>query len=326
MPLDPRSAAWLAMLHRIDAPRLHELPVEIARRSYYKLMFAYRGELEAVASAEDLQIPRRDFEGDALAARLYRPAASSPGQVLPVILWLHGGGWTLGDLAGYDAWCRALANSSGRAVLALEYRLAPEFRFPAGVDDAWFALRWLAREAGLLGLDPARIAVAGDSAGGTLAAVLALMARDAGGPAIDHQVLIYPACDMTQETVSAGKYGAGHFLECETMAWFAGQYFGSEIEKSDWRASPARAARHAAVAPALIINAECDPLADDGARYAELLRGAGVAVRHVAFAGMVHGFVTLFSLFEETRRALDEIATALNTTTSPGRRRRKKHD
>ena len=328
MPLDPRSAAWLAMLHRIDAPRLHELPVTLARRSYYKLMFAYRGEPEVVASADSLLIPRRAFEGDALAACLYRPAGSAPDAILPVILWLHGGGWTLGDLAGYDAWCRALTNASGRAVLALEYRLAPESRFPAGVDDAWFALRWLAREADSLRLDPARIAVAGDSAGGTLAAVLALMARDTGGPAIDHQVLIYPASDMTRETASAARYGAGHFLERETMAWFASQYFEREIEKSDWRASPSLASSHADLPPALVINAECDPLADDGAGYAEQLRAAGGAVRHLEFAGMVHGFATMFSLFDETRRVLDEIALALSARPVPrgASRRRKKHD
>lgn len=324
MPLDPRSQAWLAMLHRIDAPRLHEMPVEIARRSYYKLMFAYRGEPEPVAAAESLQLPRREFEGGPLEARLYRPQGALPGVRLPVILWLHGGGWTLGDLAGYDAWCRALCNATGWAVLAPEYRLAPESRFPAGVDDAWFSLRWLQREADRLALDTSRIAVAGDSAGATLAAVLALMARDAGGPVLQQQILIYPATDLTTSFPSGSRYGSGHFLERETMDWFAHQYFATSLEKHDWRASPALADSHAGLAPALIINAECDPLADDGARYARLLQAAGVAVRHLEYEGMVHGFVTLFSLFEESRRALAEIAAALAMPAARAARRRKK--
>ena len=311
MSLDPRSAAWLAMLHRIDAPRLHELPVEVARRSFYKLMFAYRDEPEPVASAQDLEIPRREHAGGPLLARLYRPAGALPGVVLPVMLWLHGGGWSLGDVAAYDPWCRALANASGIAVLSLDYRLAPEHQFPAGVDDAWYALRWLAREAGSLHLDPAGIYVGGDSAGGTLAAVLCLMARDAGGPVIRRQVLIYPATDLVSEFESFRSYGAGHFLEMETMLWFQHNYFAREIEKHDWRASPALAASHAGLPPALVITAECDPLADDGAAYAEKLRAAGVPARHRQFDGMVHGFVTMFKLFAESREVLAEIVAAL---------------
>lgn len=309
MPLDPRSAAWLAMLNRIDAPCLHEMPVDTARRSYDKLMYAYRGEPQLVASVEPQRLARRDFEGGDLVARLYRPHLA--GEKGGAILWLHGGGWALGSLFAYDAWCRALAEATGRAVLALEYRLAPENRFPAGVDDAWFALGWLFREATTLGLDPARIALAGDSAGATLAAVLALQARDAGGPVPDHQVLIYPATDMTADTPSGRRYAAGYFLEQETRDWFAAQYFDSPTDAFDWRASPALAADHAGLPPALIINAECDPLADDGTRYAALLRAAGVPTRHLRYAGMVHGFATMFSLFAESRAVLAAIAKAL---------------
>ncbi|MBS1210406.1 MAG: alpha/beta hydrolase [Proteobacteria bacterium] len=299
------------MLHRIDAPRLHELPVDVARRSYYKLMYAYRDEPEAVASVTEIEIPRREHAGGPLAARLYRPAGALPGVRLPVMLWLHGGGWMLGDLAGYDPWCRALANVCGVAVLALDYRLAPEYQFPAGVDDAWFALRWLAHEASTLHLEAAQISVGGDSAGGTLAAVLCLMARDAGGPALVHQLLIYPATDLTTEFESARRYGAGHFLERETMLWFQHHYFAQALEKHDWRASPMLAANHAGLPPALVITAECDPLADEGAAYAAKLRAAGVPARHRQFEGMVHGFITLFKLFAETRTALNEIAASL---------------
>ncbi|GAB2887477.1 alpha/beta hydrolase [Uliginosibacterium flavum] len=311
MPLAPRAAVLLDMLHRIDAPRLHELPVEVARRSFYKLMYAYREEPEAVASAVDIEISRREHAGGALPARLYRPAGTSPETVLPVMLWLHGGGWVLGDLESYDPWCRALANACGIAVLALDYRLAPEHQFPAGVDDAWFALKWLASAAAGLQLDAAQVTVGGDSAGGTLAAVLCLMARDAGGPAIAQQLLIYPATDLLTEFGSARQYGAGHFLERETMLWFQHNYFARELEKHDWRASPMLAASHAGLPPALVITAECDPLADDGAAYAAKLVASGVAARHLQFEGMVHGFVTMFKLFVEARMALDEIAAAL---------------
>lgn len=311
MPLDPRAAALLDMLHRIDAPRLHELPVEVARRSFYKLMYAYREEPEAVESVADIEIPRREHAGGPLLARLYRPLDRPPEAVLPVMLWLHGGGWVLGDLASYDPWCRALANACGIAVLALDYRLAPEYQFPAGLDDAWFALKWLARAAEGLQLDAAQITVGGDSAGGTLAAALCLMARDASGPVIAYQLLIYPATDLVNEFESMRQYGAGHFLERETLLWFGHNYFSRALEKHDWRASPLLAASHADLPPALVITAECDPLSDQGAAYVEKLEACGVAARHLQFDGMVHGFVTMFKLFVEARMALDEIAAYL---------------
>lgn len=316
MPLDPRSAAWLAMLHRIDAPRLHELPVEQARRSFQKLMFAYQGEVEA-AAVKDLVIARREHAGGPLLARLYRPSSAAPEAVLPVMLWLHGGGWALGDVASYDAWCRSLANACGMAVLALDYRLAPEHRFPAGVDDAWFALKWLAGAAPSLYLEARHLCVGGDSAGGTLAATVCLMARDAGGPGLAGQVLIYPATDLLGVYASADLYGEGHYLERDTLLWFQHQYFASERERPDWRASPLHAAAHAGLPPALVLTAECDPLADQGTAYVAKLAAEGVAVRHVSYAGMVHGFATMFSLFAEARAVLDEIATEMKRVFRP---------
>ncbi|MDQ7988034.1 MAG: alpha/beta hydrolase [Candidatus Dactylopiibacterium sp.] len=313
MPLDPRSAAWLAMLHRIRAPRLHELPVAQARHSFDKLMLAYRGTPPALP-CDMLTLARRAHEGGPLRARLYRPAQTSPGPQA-VILWLHGGGWTLGSLDAYDPWCRMLAEATGQAVCALDYRLAPEHRFPAGLDDAWFALRWLAREAPALGLDATRLAVAGDSAGGTLAAVLALQARDAGAPRLAAQILVYPATEMASG--HAGPYASGHFLEAGTLDWFAHHYFESPVDAADWRASPARAPHHGGVAPALVLNAECDPLAAEGAAYAARLSAAGVPTRHVVYAGMVHGFATMFSLFDESRAVLADIAAALRTSYPP---------
>jgi acetyl esterase len=317
MPLDPRAAALLAMLHRIDAPRLHELPVEVARRSFYKLMYAYNEAPEPVASALDVEIPRREHAGGPIPARLYRPIGAAPEATLPVMLWLHGGGWVLGDLASYDPWCRALANACKVAVLALDYRLAPEYQFPAGLDDAWFALKWLARAAKNLHLDAKQISVGGDSAGGTLAAALCLMARDAGGPALAQQLLIYPATDLVNEFKSERRYGAGHFLETETLRWFCHNYFARPVEKADWRASPLLALDHSGLPPALVITAECDPLADQGAAYAKKLLASGVGVHYRQYEGMVHGFVTMFKLFVEARMALDEIAARVPAQIEP---------
>lgn len=310
MSLSPRTAEWLAMLHRIDAPRLHELPVAAARHSYDKLMYAYAGPREAVASVAELKIARRSHEGGPLDVRLYRPAGSGD-EALPVVLWLHGGGWVLGSLANYDHWCRALANAGGVAVCALDYRLAPEHRFPAAVDDAWFALRWLAREAGSLALDPSAISIAGDSAGGTIAAATCLLARDAGRALPQRQILIYPAVDLLGDYPSAHRYGKGHFLEQDTMLWFSHQYLETLADREDWRASPLLADNHAGLPPTLIINAECDPLADQGMAYARVLEACGVPVRHVVHEGMAHGYVTMFKLFDEARAALGEMARAL---------------
>jgi len=310
MSLAPRTAEWLAMLHRIDAPRLHELPVAAARHSYDKLMYAYAGPKEAVASVAELRLERREHEGGALTVRLYRPAGSGD-EALPVLLWLHGGGWVLGSLDNYDHWCRALANACGAAVCALDYRLAPEHRFPAAVDDTWFALRWLAREASSLGLDGGAISIAGDSAGGTLAAATSLLARDAGGPTLQRQILIYPAVDLLGDYPSAQRYGVGHFLEQDALHWFAHQYLETLADREDWRASPLLADNHAGLPPTLIINAECDPLADQGMAYARVLEACGVPVRHVVHVGMTHGYVTMFKLFDEARAALGEIARAL---------------
>lgn len=313
MSLAPSSAEWLAMLHRIDAPRLHELPVEAARRSYDKLMYAYSGDPEHIANVAQLRLDRRAHEGGALTARLYRPEGSAPDTDLPVILWLHGGGWVLGNLNSYDHWCRALANACGAAVCALDYRLAPETRFPGAVDDAWFALQWLLQEASRLHLDTRAISVAGDSAGGNLAATLCLKARDEGGPALRHQVLLYPVVDMLGQYRSEKRYASGFFLEHDSLQWFAHHYLESLADRADWRASPLLADNHAGLPPALVINAECDPLADQGQAYSRILDACGVPVRHVVHVGMVHGFATMFKLFGEARTVLTQIAEALRT-------------
>lgn len=308
MPVDSRTRALLDMLNRIEAPRLHDQPLDIARHNYQKLMFAYRGEPPEGVQIEAVSLARRELEGGPLQARLYRP----PGvEQPPVLLWLHGGGWTLGDLAAYDVLCQKLAHGAGCAVLSLDYRLAPEHPFPAAVDDVWFALRWLVKQGRALGLDVTRLAVGGDSAGGNLAAVLAHFARDAGGPALCLQLLVYPATDQDSTRLSHETYGEGYFLDRASIAWFHRNYLPAEADRLDWRASPLRAPRFEGLAPALIITAECDPLTDDACAYASRLREAEVAVEYSEYEGCIHGFFSMPRLLPAAQRAIDEACAAL---------------
>jgi acetyl esterase len=226
-----------------------------------------------------------DLDAGGVRARLYRPTDG----VLPVVLFLHGGGWVLGDLDSHDALARHVAAASGAAVLAVDYRLAPEHRFPAAVDDAAAALRWLATEAHTLGLDGSRIAVMGDSAGGNLAAVLALMARDGDVPPIRVQVLAYPVTEVTLEQASHALSGVGVTLTGAGMRWFRDHYLGTA--SADWRAAPLRADL-AGVAPALVLTAGIDPLCDEGIAYAARLAMAGVQLEHRHYPGQMHGFLT----------------------------------
>jgi acetyl esterase len=247
----------------------------------------------------------RDLEAAGLPARLYRPSGAAG---LPLVVYFHGGGWVIGSLETADPICRALANVATCAVVSVAYRLAPEHRFPAAVEDAVAATAWAAAQAAALGCDPARLAGAGDSAGGNLAAVVALTARDAGGPALAGQLLIYPPTDMAGEYPSLTENGPGPVLTTEDMAWFAGHYIRSAADRLDPRASPLRWASHAGLPPATIVTAEYDPLRDEGEAYAGRLRAAGVAVDLRRADGMVHGFWTLAALVPGAMSAM--LATA----------------
>jgi len=311
MPLDPRAKNLLEMLNRIEAPRLEDQPVAFARRNFEKLMFAYRPDAPAIGSAQDLLIARKDFAGGPLPARLYRPQGHTGS--LPALLWLHGGGWTLGDLASYDTFCRSLCAEAQCAILALDYRLAPENRFPAALDDTWWTLRWLMREAASMKLDATRVAIGGDSAGGNLAAVACHMLRSSTGDARDIrlQLLVYPTTDQTSQRASHEKYGEGHFLDRASINWFQHNYLPAESDYFDWRASPLLAMDFTGLPPALIITAECDPLTDDAHAYADKLAAARVPVRYSEYAGMIHGFVTMGRILPDAARAITEMADAL---------------
>lgn len=288
---------------------MHELPIEVVRRNFDKMLFLYRaGERDTVA-AQDCLIPRREHAGGPLSARLYRPLRATDA-VLPVLLWLHGGGWSLGSLASYDPLCRALADEAGIAVLALDYRLAPEHRFPAAIDDAWQTLRWLIREGAALGVDARRIAVGGDSAGGNLAATVALMARDAG-MVLSQQLLIYPAVDCLEELSEAAPYATRHFLDVDGLRWFRHNYLAAEADRRDWRASPILAPSHAGLAPALVVTAECDLLTASAAAYADKLRAAGVLTRYREVVGTIHGFLTFPRIFPVAAEVITFIGACL---------------
>jgi acetyl esterase len=309
MALTDQARALLDMVYRIGAPRFHELTVAQARHSFQKLQFAFGAEPQSVASVTDVPMPRGD--GSALLARLYRPVSSGPDESLPVAIYFHGGGWCIGDVGSHDSLCRQIANLSGCAVLSVDYRLAPEYPFPAAVEDALFATEWARDNAGLLGIDADRIALAGDSAGGNLAIVTALFARDRKTVAIRFLVLIYPSTEMLSARASRDLFGQGFLLDRESLVWFYTRYLTKGDEVDDWRASPMRAESLANLPPMLLVTAECDPLTDDCLAFAERVRRDGGEVEHLGVAGMVHGFVTLGKLFSEAGAVLVEVSRRL---------------
>ncbi|HEY4024891.1 MAG TPA: alpha/beta hydrolase [Candidatus Dormibacteraeota bacterium] len=313
MPLDAQVQVLLDQMKALGFPGFAALDVSQARSLFSQVE---RPPGEPVAGVEDRVIPG---PGGDIPVRVYRPVqpAGSDGP-LPLVVFFHGGGWTIGSIEGHDPVCRALANRAGSVVLSVEYRLGPEHRFPAAVEDAVAATGWAVEHAHELGADPVRLVVAGDSAGGNLAAVVAIHARDTGGPAIAHQVLIYPATDMTRrDWPSYEENGEGYFLTVRDMEWFETHYLRSPADRDSWQASPLLAADHAGLPPALILTAEFDPLRDQGEAYGERLRAAGVPVRVVRYPGQIHGFMSLDAL-DVSKTALDEIAAELRSALGVG--------
>ncbi|ENO84172.1 hypothetical protein C666_17820 [Thauera linaloolentis 47Lol = DSM 12138] len=295
------------MAYRVGAPKFHDLSPAQARHSFQKLQFAFRPEAPAVASTSEVPMARPD--GSALLSRLYRPLSSLPQDILPLLIFFHGGGWCVGDVASYDVLCRQLANASRCAVLSVDYRLAPEHPFPAAIDDAALAFEWAAAHADLLGIDAERIALGGDSAGGNLSVVTALSLRGAA-IAPRFMLLIYPSTEIRSERASRQNYGEGYFLDFGTLQWFFGNYL-PEGNAEDWRASPMRAESLSGLPPAMLIAAEFDPLVDDCAAFVRRMREDGGVVEHLQVDGMVHGFITLGKLFPQADIALKAAARAL---------------
>jgi acetyl esterase len=283
---------------------MYELSPQQARAAYE----AGAGVLEVprpqLARVEDLSIPTRD--GAQIAARLVAPT-TAPG--LPVLLYFHGGGFTIGSIDSHDTLCRTLAQLAGCAVVSVGYRLAPEHRFPTAVNDAWDATLWLAREGRSLGVDTTRMALGGDSAGGTLATVCATFARDAGLE-LKLQVLFYPGCAGRPEAPSHRRYGEGLLLEQAHIEYFFGQYI-AEGDRDDWRFAPLNTQDLEGVAPAWFGLAECDPLVDDALHYADKLRAAGVVVDLEIYRGVTHEFIKMGRALPEARQAHADAAAAL---------------
>jgi acetyl esterase len=245
--------------------------------------------------------------------RVYRPKGAAPATLLPALIYYHGGGWVIGDLDSHDVLCRQLCNASGAAVVSVDYRLAPEHRFPAAIEDGNAALFWIAANAANMGIDAARLAVGGDSAGGNLAAVAAIAARDQGGPALRLQLLIYPAVDFAAKSGSYITEADVLPLTDKGMTWFQELYLGSDSRTAalDWRASPVRALSHARLPAAFVLTAEHDVLADEGRVYGNTLEAAGVAVERAHFPGMFHGFITMGRIIADADKAVAACAAAL---------------
>lgn len=297
----------LDRMARAGRPPMHALTPEQARAFYEAGALVLDLPPHRMARVEALAIPARD--GALLVAELvvpHRPPHAAP---LPVLLYLHGGGFTVGSVRTHAPLCRHLAHLAGCAVLSLDYRLAPEHRFPTAVHDAFDALAWLRGSAAGLGLDPGRIAIGGDSAGGTLAVVTALQARDAGWP-LALQLLFYPGCSAWQDTASHRRFGHGFLLEAETIQWFFRHYI-DDSQREDWRFAPLLAPDFDHVAPAWIGLAECDPLVDEGILLADALRMAGVAVDLEIYRGVTHEFIKMGRILPEALRAHQDAARAL---------------
>lgn len=296
-------AALLDKIARANRPPFHALGVRDARAAYNAGAEVLDLPRAPLARVENIELPGGD--GRPRRARLY--AASF--EELPVLLYLHGGGFTIGNLETHDSLCRQLALRSGAAVVAFDYRLAPEHRFPAAVDDAWAAMRWLAGQGATLGLDGARLAVGGDSAGGTLAAVCALHARDAALP-LRLQLLITPGTAAAADTDSHRRYARGFLLDAESIEWFFGHY-ATAAHRHDWRFAPLQADDHEGVAPACVVLAECDPLVDEGVAYADRLRLARVDVELEICRGVTHDFIKMGRALPEAAAAQAVAAAAL---------------
>jgi len=309
MTIDAQVQQFLERLAKLNLPDVHEIPVTMSRRASQQRRLALPPGPKAEVS--DHQVP---VTGGSVLARLYRPlplgAASA---TVPVLVWFHGGGFTLGSVAESDSDCRHLADKARCAVLSVDYRLAPEFKYPTALHDCAAALRWVYEKAAELGLDSDRVAVGGDSAGGALAASTCLYARDHGERVPSFQLLIYPITDISSfSTASYEQNAEGYYLTRQAMQWFAEQY-AAEQERRNGYVSPLQAESLRDLPPAFIMTAEYDPLRDEGELYAKQLTEAGVHVEVKRYDGMIHGFFSMHDYLEAGRRALHDASAALRS-------------
>jgi acetyl esterase len=314
MTLDPQMKKILDLIAAAGAPSIRGMTPAEARTAFEsRLGFFRRGGVEPVGRREDRTVPG---PGGEIPIRLYYPHGQAP---CGAAMFFHGGGWVLGNLESHDPTCRELANRSGALIVSVDYRLAPEHKFPAGVDDCYAATRWVAENAAALGYPEGRLAVTGDSAGGNLAAVVALMARDRGRPQLRYQLLVYPAFDPDMKFPSQSEFADdGYVLSRADMAWFWNHYLNNANDGANPYANPACAKDLSRLPAALVITAGLDPLRDEGEAYAEQLRKAGVAVAVRRCEGLTHGFFNMTSEIDAARAARDEACAALREALTGG--------
>ncbi len=304
MPLNPQAKAFLDQAAASGAPPLNSLPVAEARKVLIALFVPEQK--ESVQKIEDRKISGHD--GYQIPIRIYTPTGKGP---FPLLVYFHGGGWVLGDIESHDGTSRELANKAGCIVVSVDYRLAPEHKFPAAPEDCYSATKWVALNAAAFGGDPARIAVGGDSAGGNLAAAVAQMAADRGAPGLVHQLLIYPVTNYSFDTPSYRDNGEGYLLTRDSMQWFWKHYLASDEDGKNPYASPMQARELRRVAPAFVITAEFDPLRDEGEAYAARLKDAGVPVELKRYNGAIHGFFNFGHIMDQGKEVMADAVTRL---------------
>ena len=314
--LHPQTRALLDFIEQRGIPPTHTLSVAEARAFYRDRRSVTQPAPPEVALVRDLQA---SGPHGAIPLRLYRPLGSQAATVLAVLVYYHGGGWVVGDLDTHDTLCRELANLAGCAVVAVDYRMGPEHRFPAAVDDCIAATHWVRDHAAELHLDATRLAVGGDSAGGNLAAVVSIAARDSGDLPIAFQLLIYPATDAHRRSPSHTENGQGYLLTSDTMDYFSGHYVADRALYDDWRVSPLLHPDLSSLPAALVLTAGFDPLRDEGEAYAERLTAAGNRASYVCFDRQIHGFITMGKVLDEANTAVALCAAELRRAFKPAR-------
>ena len=314
--LHPQAQAMVDAMARMTLVPLDRLTVEQAREQFSRTRAPFLAPAQEVGAVIGAAIPG---PGGMLQIRTYRPLGSRHGEPLPAMVYFHGGGWVFGDLDSHDPLCRELCNLAGCAVISVDYRRAPEHRFPAAVEDAIAAIGHVAQHAADLGIDATRLAAGGDSAGGNLTAVAALTLRDEGGPQLRLQVLVYPVTDFAMDAPSYARIANGFTLTAERMRYFRESYLRGPKDVDDWRASPLKARDLSRLPPALVIAAAHDPLVDEGKAYADRLAAAGVPVTYTCYEGVVHGFVSMAGAMDAGHTAIAEAAAALKRAFSLAR-------
>ena len=305
--LDPQAQALMQLMIDKGVPPVHTMTPEEARASYRSRRAFTQPDAPEVFKVEDKLV---SANGVSVAVRVYHPHAAPSHSTLPGLVYLHGGGWTIGDLDTHDVLCRSLCLQAGIVVVAVDYRMGPEHKFPAAYDDSVAAFNWTVAHAASLGIDASRIAIGGDSAGGNLAAAACLGLRGQSvQPAF--QLLIYPATIMWQDTPSYHANGKGYMLTKESIAYYTENYLRNREDAKDWRASPQLADSHAGLPPAFVMTAGFDPLRDEGLMYADALSKAGVSSQYICFERQIHGFITMGRVMQEANTAVSLCASAL---------------